>query len=114
MMRFLKLVTFFGLLAFPAAAQTLYMMPSTPDISVSGNATAEFSFTQRRPVDWIWIKTHCAINQSLYFGLLRPRTSFPIRLTASQEFKAPIRVVSVGASNPTGTACTFSIQGAHY
>ncbi len=113
-MRFLSTLAIAALLALPAAAQTLFMMPSSTDLSVSGNATAEFTFTNRRQVDWIWIKTHCGANQSLYFGLLRPRTSFPIRLTASQEFMAPVRVVSVGASNPSGTACTFSLQGAHY
>lgn len=108
------LVLVFGsLLVVKARAETLFMFPSTADISISATSTAEFVFTRHRPADWIWIKTHCTDGQSLYFGLLRPRTSYPIRLSASQEFKAPVRVTSVGVSNPGGSACTFSLQGAH-
>ncbi len=111
-MRFLTLI-FVCLLAFPVRGETLFMFPSTPDISISATTSAEFVFTRHRPADWIWIKTHCTGDQSLWFGLLRPRTSWPIRLSASQEFKAPVRVTSVGVSNPGGSACTFSLQGAH-
>ena len=110
-MRFLSTILLAGLLTSPSLADTLFMFPSTSNISISGASTAEFGFGNNRPADWIWIRSHC---NDLSFGIVKPRTSYPIRLAASQEFEASVHVVTVGVSNESTGTCTFSLQGAHH
>ena len=57
------------LFALPVRADTLFPVPSTPDISVSTTATTEVVFTGSRGyVDWIYLKNDCPAG-ALYFDL---------------------------------------------
>jgi len=108
-----KLAVLIALLPLPAWA-FLQTAPSTPDISVSATATADFKFHGRSFVDWLTIKNDC--STTLYFNI-NPTTKasldYPLRLGAGESFTTPtdVRIATVSVSNDGSAACTFTLQG---
>ena len=108
------------------AADSYIMVPTTPDLSISGLATADFiidSISGR--VDWVHIRNDCATT--LHFDLtgavqftksVRATQVYPIRLEGTtvglasrdtQIFEGPFRLKTLSVSNDTNNTCTFSL-----
>lgn len=108
------LVFFAYAASLPAlGAEVFHVMPSTPDISVTDNATK--SVNLGRGVRWIYLKNDCA--QDMYFDL-RGRSqaggygdgSYPLRLAQDQEFSANISTTTLGVSpGILSSSCTFTV-----
>jgi hypothetical protein len=104
----------FLFIAGPALAQTatpLFPMASTPNIALSGSASVSVT-VPAGPARFVYIKNDCSTD--LFFDLRGRRDAsaniFPLRLKTNQEFSANMQVFTVAASNPNGTACTFTLQ----
>jgi hypothetical protein len=110
-------------LAATAKSETYFPVPATPDLAVSGSATADFEFDKASGafVHWIYIQNDCV--EDLYFDLggtkipsAAPGRDYPLLLSGrtatqdSQTFEGPFRLYSLGVSNAGATACTFTIQ----
>tara|TARA_Y100000310_G_scaffold309110_1_gene352892 strand:+ start:871 stop:1266 length:396 start_codon:yes stop_codon:yes gene_type:complete len=105
-------------------AETYLPMPSTPDISITGSATAEYIFDLTAgPADWVGIKNDCKFP--IWFTLTPGRypdsRQFNIRLDglvdsaenvsrAGQSFSGAFRTYSIGASGDGANNCTFTLQ----
>lgn len=105
-----------GLLAavysWPANAQVLSPLPSTPDLTISGDSTSVVAVPFGR-ADWVFIQNNC--SNDIAFDL-NPRadgdvsaTSYPLRLPQDGQFQARIRIHSLGASAIASTACTYTV-----
>lgn len=111
-MKLPALILAFLLIAAPAFAAGPYMMlDSTPDNSVTLDATADFFVPGRQPAGYVWLKNDCASD--LYFTL-NPNTltgQFPIRLKSAETFSGEIKTFVVGASPASGNTatCTFTL-----
>ena len=104
-------------LPFAAFGQVLYIpVPSTPDLSVSGTATAEYTVRTKgrnASVRWFSLKNDC--STTLYFAIspnARGATDYPLRLGPGEAFTMEGRLHSIGASNDGSSTCTFTFQGA--
>ena len=110
------------------AADSYIMVPTTPDLSISGFATADFVIDSiSGSVSWVHIRNDCAT--SLHFDLtgavqgtksVRATQIYPIRLagrspfgtattTDTQWFEGPFRMKTLSVSNDTNNTCTFSL-----
>lgn len=122
------LVALLGIPIYAKAAGSYIVVPTTPDLSVSGLATADFIIDNiRGRVDWVHIRNDCAT--SLHFDLNgavqftkseRTTQVYPIRLegnspvgalatTDTQFFEGPFRLKTLSVSNDTNNTCTFSL-----
>jgi len=100
------------LLAFPAGAQVLSPLPSTPDLTISGDSTSVVAVPYGR-ADWVFIQNNC--SDDIAFDL-NPRadgsvgaTSYPLRLPQDGQFQARVRIHSLGASATVSTACSYTV-----
>ena len=112
------------------AADSYIMVPTTPDLSVSGLATASFVIDQiSGVVSWVHIRNDC--DTTLYFDLnaavqftksAATTQIYPIRLAGTtsggtsrdtQWFEGPFRMKTLGVSNDTNNTCTFSLIVGH-
>ena len=134
-MKFAALLLAGLLWASGVSAQTTHYVsvPTTPDLSVTAAATAEFLFEKTinpaKRVHWIAVRNDCLFD--IYIGLrgsLERGTTyaakskqFPIRLSGlstnqvsreSQSFSGPFIVSSVVVSNSSMTSnCKFQLIG---
>ena len=102
--------------AWSQNAPPLYSaLPSTPDISVSATATADYRISNlNAPARWIYLKNDCDIGR-LHFDLRGARdgnsNNYSIALSPGESFSGAFKVYSVGVS-PDSTAigtCTFTL-----
>lgn len=101
------------LISAPAFAQGYLPLTTTPDISISATATADFAIPGRAYADWFAIKNDC--TSDLYFAprnIDKSALDYPLRLGAGESFSAPFRIYSLGVSNDGASACTFTFQPA--
>jgi len=104
------------LLAVPAQAQSLKMQPSTPDMSVTGTATAHFNIIGHLGVaaQWFAIKNDC--TQPLYFDLRDQRDGAAVqrglKLKAGESFsmRAQLNALVASPDSDGGAACTFTLM----
>ena len=113
----------------PTKAETYLPVVTTPDLTISAMATAEFVFSRASvpsgKVDWIALRNDCIGD--LYFGLRGKGVYIPTLATkdlvypiylpgitttqgASRErsaFSGPFRAYSIVVSNASTSACTF-------
>lgn len=113
------------------AADSYIMVPTTPDLSVSGLATADFIIDSiRGRVDWVHIRNDC--NTALHFDLTgavqatkseRTTQVYPIRLEGlgtgaatrdTQFFQGPFRMKTLSVSNDTNNTCAFTLIVGHH
>lgn len=101
-----------GLWTWPAGAEVYRTLPSTPDIAVTGTATATYP-VQGGPASWVFIQNDC--SDDLYFDLspkvVADANSYPLRLAQDQQFSGAFHLGAVGVSPASGnSACTFTVQ----
>ena len=108
------------------AADSYIMVPTTPDLSISGLTTADFVIDSiSGSVSWVHIRNDCATT--LHFDLtgavqgtksVRNTQIYPIRLEGTtvglasrdtQFFEGPFRLKTLSVSNDTNKTCTFSL-----
>ena len=110
------------------AADSYIMVPTTPDLSISGLTTADFVIDSiSGSVSWVHIRNDCATT--LHFDLtgavqgtksVRSTQIYPIRLEGrggttaaasldTQIFEGPFRLKTLSVSNDTNNTCTFSL-----
>ena len=110
-----KIILAFILFAWPAQAQLLTPMASTPDLTVSSASTARYAVspTGRGMARWFSIKNDCAT--ALYFDLTdttaRGGADYPLRLEPGESFTMAGRLYAINASNDHASSnCTFTLQ----
>lgn len=107
--------------AAPAFAQTppgLVPLSATPDIAVTGSATADIALAT--PINYIYLKNDC--STALYFDLagrhhggqgIGTPEHYNLRLGANEEFYGAVRSLVTLAASPAsaGGSCTFTLVG---
>ncbi len=87
-------------------------LPSTPDIAVASNATADIAIPGQR-ADWVFIRNDCAGD--VYFDLRDARdgatNDHPLRLAQDQQFSAEMTLFGAIEASPAGgnSACTITV-----
>ncbi|KKL84519.1 hypothetical protein LCGC14_1963850 [marine sediment metagenome] len=94
-------------------AQTYLPLPSTPDISITGTATAEYIFDLVfGRADHIAIKNDCQFP--IWFALRPGRNpdaiQFNLLLNSGEAWSGPFRSFSIAASGDGANNCTFTLQ----
>lgn len=106
-MKVLLMTVLVAVFSFSAHAQQA--MPSTPDISISGSATADVAFQGK--ASYVYVKNDCASDVYFNFGGKNHGSSHPLRLKQGEVFEGAVVARGMGVSSSTSaTACTFTLM----